>query len=156
MIESPNKRVYVDSNVFIYSVEGVPATAGPAKELIRFLRAQRGLMFTSEIALAEVLAPSKRRGAWPLHVKRRVYLDLLIWSGAVTLLPVTREILIRTADLRRMTRLKLPDAIHLVSAIRHDCKFLVTGDTDFKKLPSSLRQVRPDEGGIESLLRELA
>jgi predicted nucleic acid-binding protein len=85
-----NKRVYVDSNVVIYAVEGVAETAGPAKKLIQFFRAQRGLMLTSEITLAEVLAPSSGRGAWPLHVKRRVYLDLLIWSGAVTLLPVFR------------------------------------------------------------------
>jgi predicted nucleic acid-binding protein len=127
MTDPAGKRVYVDSNVLIYAVEGVPATAGPAKELIRFLRTQRGLMFTSEIALAEVLAPSKRRGAWPPAAKRRAYLDLLVWSGAVNLIPVTRDILIRTADLRKATPLKLPDAIHLVSAIHAKCEFLVTG-----------------------------
>jgi predicted nucleic acid-binding protein len=127
MTDPAGKRVYVDSNVLIYAVEGVPATAGPAKELIRFLRTQRGLMFTSEIALAEVLAPSKRRGAWPPAAKRRAYLDLLVWSGAVNLIPVTRDILIRPADLRKATPLKLPDAIHLVSAIHAKCEFLVTG-----------------------------
>jgi predicted nucleic acid-binding protein len=140
MTDPAGKPVYVDSNILIYAVEGVPATAGPAKELIRFLRAHRGLMFTSEIALAEVLAPSKRRGAWPLAAKRRAYLDLLIWSGAVTLVPVTRDILIRTADLRKMTPLKLPHAIHLTSAIFSKCGFLMTGDADFKKyLPVSSR-----------------
>jgi predicted nucleic acid-binding protein len=156
MTDLSNKRVYVDSNVSIYAVEGVPATAGPAKKLIAFLRTQRGLMVTSDIALAEVLAPSKRPGAWPLHIKRRVYLDLLIFSGAVALVPVTRDILIRTADLRNVTRLKLPDAIHLVSAIQHDCKFIVTGDADFKTLPPGIKHVSPDEQGIESLLQELA
>ncbi|MGO9396401.1 MAG: type II toxin-antitoxin system VapC family toxin [Xanthobacteraceae bacterium] len=156
MTDPAGKRVCVDSNILIYAVEGVPATAGPARELIRFLRAHRGLMFTSEIALAEVLAPSKRRGAWPLAAKRRAYLDLLIWSGAVTLVPVTRDILIRTADLRKTTPLKLPDAIHLMSAIFSKCRFLVTGDADFKKLPSSIKQVKPDEQGIQNLLRVLA
>jgi predicted nucleic acid-binding protein len=156
MTEPPNKRVYVDSNVLIYAVEGIPATAGPAKKLIKFLRAHRGLMFTSEIALAEVLAPSKRRGAWPLHIKRRVYLDLLVFSGAVTLLPVTRDILIRTADLRKSISLKLPDAIHLISAIRSDCRFIVTADADFKKLPLGTKHVSPDEQGIDGLLGMLA
>ena len=156
MTDPLSKRVYVDSNVLIYAVEGVPAAAEPARELIKFLRAQRGLMYTSEIALAEVLAPSKGRGAWPLPTKRRVYLDLLIWGGAVTLLPVTRDILIRTADLRKLTKLKLPDAVHLVSAIRHDCKFLVSGDNDFKKLPSGMKLIKPDAKGIEGLLQELA
>ncbi len=156
MSEPSSKRVYVDSNVLIYAVEGVPATAGPAKKLINFLRAHPGLMFTSEIALAEVLAPAKRRGAWPLHMKRRVYLDLLIFSSTVTLLPVTREILIGTADLRKTMSLKLPDAIHLISAIRSDCRFIVTADADFKKLPSGLKKTPPDETGIDNLLAELA
>jgi predicted nucleic acid-binding protein len=156
MTDLANKRVYVDSNVLIYAVEGVPATAGPAKELIKFLLTQRGAMFTSEITLAEVLAPSKGRGAWPLSVKRRVYLDLLIWSKTVTLLPIVQEILIRTADLRKITKLKLPDAIHLASAIRHKCTFFVSGDADFKKPPSGMERVRPDEQGVAGLLREFA
>lgn len=156
MPDPSNKRVYVDSNVLIYAVEGIPATAAPAKTLITFLRGQRGLMFTSEIAIAEVLAPSRRRGEWPLAAKRRVYFDLLLWSGAVTLLPVTRDILIRTADLRKLMRLKLPDAIHLASAIKNNCGFLVTGDSDFKKMPSGMERVRPDEKGIENLLQVLA
>jgi predicted nucleic acid-binding protein len=155
MTDPANARVYVDSNVLIYAVEGVAATAGPAKELIRFLRNRRDLMFTSEIALAEVLAPSKRPDAWPLPAKRRTYLDLLLWSGAVSLVPVTRDILIRTADLRKVTPLKLPDAIHLTSAIHAGCGFLVTGDNDFKKLPKGMKQVTPDEHGVRNLLEVL-
>src|ERR1700677_1682300 len=90
MTDSGSKRVYLDSNALIYAVEGVPGTAVPAKKLIAFLRDRRGSMFTSEIALAEVLAPSKRQGAWPLPAKKRAYLDLLIWGSAVTLAPVVR------------------------------------------------------------------
>lgn len=113
-------------------------------------------MYTSEIALAEVLAPSNRDGAWPLHAKRRVYLDFLVWSGAVNLLPVTRDILIRTADVRRTTKVKLLDAIHLISAIRHECTFLVSSDADFKDLPPGIKHVKPDKDGIDTLLRVLA
>ena len=91
-----------------------------------------------------------------MHMKRRTYLDLLIWNDAVTLLPVSRDILIRTADVRKISRLKLPDAIHLVSAIQSDCKFLVSGDADFKKLPTGMKLVKPDERGTENLLRVFA
>jgi predicted nucleic acid-binding protein len=145
MTDTPNGRVYVDSNVLIYSVEGVPPAAGPAKRLIKTLLDRPSVLFTSEITLAEVLAPAKRRGAWPMHMKRRVYLDLLIWSGAVSLVPITREILIRTADLRKTLPLKLPDAIHILSAIQSECAFFATGDADFKKAPPGMRLVRPDE-----------
>jgi predicted nucleic acid-binding protein len=152
MTDPLERRVYVDSNVFIYAVEGVPATAAPAKELITFLRAQRELMVTSEATLAEVLAPSKGRGAWPLQIKRRVYFDLLVWSGAVNLVPVTRDLLIRTADLRKKAPLKLVDAIHLVSAIHTKCRFLVTGDAHFKKLPAGMILVKPSAEGVRNLL----
>jgi predicted nucleic acid-binding protein len=156
MTNPAHKRVYVDSNVLIYAVEGVATTANPAKELIKFLRAHRGLMFTSEIMLAEVLAPSRGQRAWPLPAKRRVYLDLLLFSGVVNLVPVTRAILIRTADLRKIAPLKLPDAIHLESAIHTESGFLVTGDTNFKKLPANLRKVTSNEQGIRDLLQALA
>jgi predicted nucleic acid-binding protein len=156
MTDPLNKRVYIDSNVFIYAVEGVTEIAAPAKELIAFLRERRDLMLTSEVSIAEVLAPASGSGAWPLHMKRRPYMDLLIWSGAVTLVPVTREILIDTAELRTVARLKLPDAIHLSSAIRHDCKYLVTGDDDFKSLPGTMEIVHADETGISNLLSALS
>jgi len=156
MTETFANRIYVDSNVLIYAVEGVPATAEPAKRLITFLRANRNLMFTSEISLGEVLAPPKRRGAWPLHTKRRVYLDLLVFSGTATLIPVSRDILIGTAELRKTIPLKLPDAIHLLSAIRWDCKFMVSGDAHFKRLPPNMVHVLPDDRGIDSLLRDIA
>lgn len=155
MTDQADRRVYLDSNVLIYAVEGVPAAAEPARQLVRFLRENRGVMCTSEITLAEVLAPSKGRGAWPLAVKRRVYLDFLVFGGAATLLPVTRDILIRTSDLRKLRRLKLPDAIHLVTAIQNECRYVVSGDTDFKKLPHGFTYVRPDESGVAALLREL-
>jgi len=156
MTDQRNRRVYIDSNVFIYAVEGVTEIAAPAKDLIAFLREHRDLMFTSEITIAEVLAPASGTGAWPLHIKRRPYMDLLIWSGAVTLVPVTRGILIDTAGLRTMARLKLPDAIHLSSAIQHDCRYLVTGDDDFKSLPRGMELVQADETGIYNLLKALA
>src|SRR5882724_1304067 len=87
--------VYVDANTFIYAIEGNEALANPIKALFARLRERPGFAVTSELSLAEVLpkAPS------PVH--RRSYLDLIIWSGIIDLRPVTREILIETADYRR-------------------------------------------------------
>ena len=93
MIESPSSLFYLDTNVFIKAVEGLDEDATPAKTLIKALRNRRsGIAATSEITFAEVLAPPKRPDALPLHMKRRAYLDLLLWCGFVSLLPVTRDI----------------------------------------------------------------
>jgi predicted nucleic acid-binding protein len=120
------------------------------------LREHRGIAVTSEITLAEVLAPPTRKDALQLRVKKRVYLDLLLWSQVFNLVPVSRDILIETAHLRTMATLKLPDAIHLVTAIRSNCKFFVCNDGDFKKLPTGMKRVRPNMHEIGDLLRKIA
>jgi hypothetical protein len=52
--------------------------------------------------------------------------------------------------------MKLPDAIHLVSAIRAKCEYLVSSDNDFIKLPAGMMHVKPDDEGINKLLKVLA
>lgn len=148
--------IYIDSNVFIYAVEGTGETAAPAKKLLAHIRDRRpGHAVTSELTIAEVLSPSKRADALPLSIKKRLYLDLLIWSGVIRLVPVTRSILIETADLRAANNIKLPDAIHIVTAIHQRCRFIVSADVQFRRLPAGMRRVAPDEAGIESLLKEI-
>jgi len=148
--------IYLDANVFINAVEGVPETASAPKRLLSALQAHPGIAATSEITFAEVLAPPQRSDALPLHIKRRAYLDLLLWNGFITLIPVTREILIETADLRAAARLKLPDAIHIASAIRGGCRYAVSNDDDFRKLPENMTRVKPNEQGVDALLKEIA
>jgi predicted nucleic acid-binding protein len=154
MTESPPSVIYLDTNVFIRAVEGLDEAAAPAKTLIKTLRDQRvGIAATSEITFAEVLAPSKQANALPLHMKRRAYLDLLLWSGFVALIPVSRNILIETAALRNAGRLKLPDAIHLVSAIHLRCRFFVSADRDFDK---GMERVNGDHDSLPRLLNGLS
>jgi predicted nucleic acid-binding protein len=157
MTEPSTSIIYLDTNVFIKAVEGTDEAAAPAKRLIGTLRHQRpGVAVTSEITFAEVLASPKRSDALPLHIKRRVYLDILVWSAFITLIPVSRDIPIETADLNTVTRLKLPDAVHLVSAKRSGCRFFVSTDKDFDRLPQGMERVEPDEIGLSRLIKELS
>jgi predicted nucleic acid-binding protein len=157
MTEAPSSLIYLDTNFFIKAVEGLVDAAAPAKALIEALRRQRaGIAATSEITFAEVLAPPKRPDALPLHVKRRVYLDLLLWSGFVALIPVSRDILIETAALRAVGRFKLRDAIHLASAVRVQCRFFVSADRDFDTMPDGMERVNCDHDDLPRLLGELS
>jgi predicted nucleic acid-binding protein len=147
--------VYLDTNIFIKAIEGTDEASGPVKGLIRVLRDQRaGIAATSEITLAEVLASPKRADALPLQVKRRVYPDLLVWSAFISLIQVSRDILIETADVNAVARFKLPDAIHLVSAMRSGCRFLVSADKHFDKLPQGMERINPDENSLSRLSKE--
>jgi predicted nucleic acid-binding protein len=157
MTEPPASIIYLDTNVFIKAVEGTDEAAAPAKRLIATLRRQRaGIAATSEITFAEVLASPKRSDALPLHIKRRAYLDLLVWGAFITLIPVNRDILIETADLSTVARFKLPDAVHLVSARRSGCRFFVSADKDFDKLPHGMERIDPDENGLSRLMKQLS
>ena len=156
MTEPSSSLVYLDTNVLIRAVEGLDEEAVLAKSLIKELRQQRNaIAATSEITLAEVLAPSRQAEAMSLDMKRRAYLDLLLWSGFIALIPVSRGILIETAELRVMHRLKLPDAIHLVSAIHAQCRFFVSADRDFVKMPVGMERVDCDHPGLIRLLKGL-
>lgn len=137
-------RIYLDTNFFIRAVEGATEVSDPARGLLQVLRKHAGSAVTSEITFAEVLAPTTRPDSLPPAIKRRAYLDLLLWGGFIQLVPVSRGVLIETADLRVVSRLKLPDAIHLVSAIQSGCKFFVSADRGFEKLPMGMELVSPD------------
>jgi predicted nucleic acid-binding protein len=157
MTESSPSFIYLDTNVFIKAVEGLDEAASPAKTLIQALRHRRsGLAATSEITFAEVPAPAKRPDALPLHMKRRAYLDLLLWSGFVALIPVNRDILIETAALRATSKFKLPDAVHHVSAIRARCRFFVSADRDFDKMPEGMERLNCNHDDLPRLLQVLS
>ncbi|MGE0752555.1 MAG: type II toxin-antitoxin system VapC family toxin [Variibacter sp.] len=151
--QTASHPIYLETNVFIRAVEGLEGASLLPKKLMASLRGRPTLAVTSEITLAEVLAPTKRPQAMPFPMKQRAYLDLLVWSNFIKLLPVSRKLLIETADLRRVTSLKLPDAIHLASATEANCRFFVSHDEDFRKLPVGMIRVNPDdEHGIDRLL----
>lgn len=157
MTDAPGgQSIYLETNFFIKAVEGTSETSAAPKRLINLLKGRPQLAVTSEITFAETLAPTQRLDALPLHIKRRAYLDLLLWSGFIRLVPVSRDILIDTSDLRSLFRLKLPDAIHLASAVRGNCGCMVTADNDFERLPNGMTRVVPDDSGIETLLRRLS
>jgi predicted nucleic acid-binding protein len=156
MTEADVGSVYLDTNFFIKVVEGTKETAGPARKLVEVLRHRPHVAVTSEISFAEVLAPSRQSDALRPNHKRRAYLDLILWSRFIRLIPVSRSILIETADLRVIAPLKLPDAIHLVSAIQAHCRYFVSADKDFKKLPVSMQRIDFDEPSISVLIQELS
>ena len=156
MAETPSCPIYLDTNFFIKAVEGLDEAAAPGKTLISTLRQRPGTAATSEITFAEVLAPSRQADALSPQMKRRAYLDLLLWSGFVALIPVSRSILIETAKLRAMGRFKLPDAIHLVSAIQVRCRFFISADKDFDRMPDGIERVDCNHDSLPRLLEMLS
>src|SRR5437588_106353 len=95
-------RLYLDANVFIYAIEGSADIADPLRQLFDLFRANRAIGVTSELTLAEVLPRVS-------GVRRRSYLNMIVWSRMFDLRPVSRDILIETAKYREHAGMpKLP------------------------------------------------
>jgi predicted nucleic acid-binding protein len=142
-------RVYLDANVFIYALEGNSDVADPLRELFKLFRNRRGTGITSELTLAEVLAGTS-------GTQRRNYLNLIVWSQIFDLQPVSRDILLETAAYRRQAGMpKLPDAIHVVTAIRSNCRTILSADVRLK-LPEGFALALPDRENVSRLIHELS
>ena len=149
--------VYLDTNVFIFFFEGTPAESERVKVLLDALRSDPGSGVTSELTLAEVLAGSKHPRSPML---KRAYLDLIVWSKSIDLVPVSREILYNSVDLRTAhksahgKKLDLPDAIHLASAIQKKCCSFVSADKGIRP-PVEMKRIYPITDSLDEVLKAL-
>jgi predicted nucleic acid-binding protein len=141
--------IYLDANVFIYLVDGDQATSAAVLPLFEALRNKPGVGVTSEISLAEVLAGRDAR-------TRRLYMDLMVFGQFLTLVPVDRDVLYDTADLRKVAKMKLVDAIHMATAIRTRCRYFVTRDGDFRRMPRGMTKILPDATAIADLVTKVS
>jgi predicted nucleic acid-binding protein len=154
----PAPIVYVDANPFIYFIDGAEDVASRVRPFFELLARKPGIATTSELTLAEVLAKAQPNA-------RRSFLNLIIWSKLVRLQPVTRDVLIDTADYRQVSRkarpdgtyatVKLPDAIHVVTAIQSRCRMFLSADEGLA-VPVGMTVVAPDDVGLDRLTKELA
>jgi predicted nucleic acid-binding protein len=132
-------RIYLDTNIFIYALEGYPIFRSVLTTLFNALDRGELTAVTSELTLAEVLVK-------PLldhHAERQAaYLQALQPSTSLQIVPVSRDILIAAARLRADANLKLPDAIHAATAQLTGCAQFLTNDARFSSLPGlAIRQL---------------
>lgn len=147
--------VYLDSNVFIDFIEGDETISAPIGPLVHKLRQKPGQAVTSELTLAEVLAPSKGRKR-PPHI-RRLYLNLLVWGRFIDLHPISRGVLYETAKLRATkatSRMKLLDAIHLATAVLGGCRIFISRDRDIR-VPQGMLLMEPSTGSVRKVIEAL-
>lgn len=148
-------RCYLDTNVFILAFEKPTGSPAALADMFQSLRVNPGRSVTSELTLAELLAPSD--SPMPADARRQLYAELLVGHAFVDLRPVTREVLLGTADLRQSMarKARLPDAIHLVTALQAGCSYVMPADKDMTHLPAGVTLVRPDVEGVAVILDKL-
>lgn len=134
------ETIYLDANVFIYAAEGVAEHADFIDEMFSLLDAGELVATTSELTLAEVLTKPFELGRMAIA---DVYREMVSPSEWLSVVPVTRDILVEAARLRAVLKVRLPDAIHLCSALSAGCTAFVSNDRRLK-MPSGLTHVLLD------------
>jgi predicted nucleic acid-binding protein len=110
------KTTYIDSNIFI-AVLNIEAATNAADELFVQAMAKRNLI-SSIIVFGEVL-----RGGVPREA------DKFLNQVPVRFVDVDKGIMLMAADVRRSHgSLKLPDAIHIATAITMGCAAFISQD----------------------------
>jgi len=119
-------RVYLDSNVFIAAMENPGAHSDHAWWIIDANDGGDIAAVTSEITLAEVLVKPIELGEVSIMA---AYETMIASNGNFEVIPVRRDILVKAAQLRAKRRsIRLPDAIHIATALAAECSYLVSDD----------------------------
>lgn len=124
-------RVYLDSNVFIEAFEGRGRLAELLRKLLLTANVPAGPpLVTSELTAAELLVKPLQLGR---HDLVQICDNWTISNPYLEVVPVVRGVLKDAAELRARDRgLKLPDAIHMTTAIGTRCRYFLTNDKRIK------------------------
>lgn len=130
------RRAYFDTNVFIYLLEGFPSLESELREIKDCILDGEAIV-TSELTICEALVKPFRANDVKLVLTYRQFIEE---SGAVQLLPTSRDIYVRAGLYRAQFGLKKPDAIHVATAVEAGCDILLSNDRTLKA-PQGLRIV---------------
>lgn len=123
------QKLYVDANVVIYFVEGDETHQKMADALFEYAEANGIALITSEIAVGECLYGAHKRERSDSVERFEVIFDEV---GIFHLVPVEIDIVKRAAKIGAKHRIKLIDALHVVSAMETGCDVFVTNDRGIK------------------------
>jgi predicted nucleic acid-binding protein len=133
---------YFDTMSVIYAIEGRADVSSKLLDLLSHVDVQAT---TSELTLAEVLVRPFRSKDEALEY---IYRTLLAEEGLVEFVAIDRDTLLDAARVRAaFQNIKLPDAIHLASAIRRKASHFVTYDEQLLRLPWNDLLDAVDRGG---------
>ena len=119
------KTAYFDTNVFIYLIENNPEYKDIITQLIQHLDTLDCQIYTSDLTLAECLVKPFADNDID---SQQCYKQSIANSDFLTVKQVSRNTLINAAKMRSLVKNKLPDSIHLATALQCECAIFVGND----------------------------
>ena len=130
--ELGGKLVYLDANVFIYALGGLAPWSDVAQALLTAIEKEAIAAVTSELTLAECLVRPLQLGAADAI---SAFEQSIRTRPRLTVVPITRAILVEAARVRAVSAARLPDAIHIATSRAEHCEAFVTNDRQLATLP---------------------
>jgi predicted nucleic acid-binding protein len=118
------RRIYLDTNILIYAVDGDLLYRAKVQDMLNELEPDTELI-SSELTLGECLRGALRRGN---QDSAEGYRHLLLDRDFITLAPVTLPIIERAAQLGAEMNMRLIDALHMATAEALACTVFMTND----------------------------
>jgi predicted nucleic acid-binding protein len=122
-------RVYWDTMLFAYILEGNPVFGPQTREAYKAFLHRGDTICTSVFTLCEILVRPKMVKDESAYGSIRKFMR----GGEIELLPFTAETAEQYSAVRAQTRLKPADAIHAATAILAQVHVFVTNDQDIRK-----------------------
>lgn len=126
-------RVYLDTCCLIYLIEDVPNHSDRMRDAL--IQHADAILCISPLVKLEVMTKPLQEANTLLANDYEVFLNTLHW------LSMDHSVFDLALDLRVRNHLKTPDALHLATAIRHDCAAFWTNDERLSKIATRLSLV---------------
>lgn len=127
-----NRRIALDTSVFIYCVESNPSYVDLAAEVFAWLERSPNTAVTSTLTMTEVLVHPYRAANEPLVNQ---YYGLLSSFPNLEWVAPDLAIADTAARIRAQYRLRTPDALQVATAIRGGATALLTSDPVIARVP---------------------
>lgn len=146
-------RVYLDTNILIAAIETRGPVSDAGWDVLSAMDRGQFNGVTSEITLAELLPKPMMENDAALQ---KSYEEFLTDGPHFHIAPIDRIILLSAARLRANDRsLRLPDAVHLATALKTGCLLFLTGDRRLA-VPSPMTSLRLDRETLDTIMRSPA
>lgn len=127
------KRVYIDTNVFIYLLEDTGDVGRVAEALFSHLRARAVPIVCSSLVYGECLTGARKGKN---EVLADIYKTIFLGENAPDIIMPTVPIVERAATISAEYGLKLIDAIHVATAVETACTLFISNDGGIRVPPS--------------------
>jgi predicted nucleic acid-binding protein len=126
-----NKAVYLDTAPLIYYLEENATHSSYLNQLFKKNEAGEFIFYSSVVTLTEVLTLPFRQGNVELAEQYQYFLSE---TQTLKLIPVNLPIAKLAAKLRAEYGIRMPDAIHLATAMEIKADWFLTNDIALKKI----------------------